>query len=137
MKKKKTKNKDKIKALIKKGKKKGFLSYEEMDAALPQSIIDPEEIDDFYQKLDDLDIAIEKPVSLKDHEAERKKILSEETKNPLQAYLEEVGETSLLTPTEEVNLAKSIDEAEKELRNVIRKKSSRKTIRNREKSWRW
>ena len=133
MKKKGTKNKDKIKALIKKGKKKGFLSYEEMDEALPQNIIDPEEIDDFYQKLDDLDIAIEKPVSLKDHEAERKRILSEETKNPLQAYLEEVGETSLLTPTEEVALAKSIDEAEKELRNAIRKKSSRKTIRKREK----
>ncbi len=133
MKKKKTKNKDKIEALIKKGKKKGFLSYEEMDADLPQSIIDPEEIDDFYQKLGDLDIAIEKPVSLKDHASERKRILSEETKNPLQAYLEEVGETSLLTPTEEVNLARGIDEAEKKLRTAVRKKSSRKMIRKREK----
>ena len=121
--------------MIKKGKRKGFLSYEEMDKALPQTITDPEEIDDFYQKLDDLDIAIEKPLSLKEnYGAKESKILAEEAKNPLQSYLQEVGETSLLTPTSEVNLARRIDEAEKSFRNA-KKKNSRKTIRKREKEW--
>ncbi len=135
MKKRTIKDRNKIKALIKKGKRKGFLSYEEMDKALPQTITDPEEIDDFYQKLDDLDIAIEKPLSLKEnYGAGKSKILAEEAKNPLQSYLQEVGETSLLTPTSEVNLARRIDEAEKSFRNA-KKKNSRKTIRKREKEW--
>ena len=122
-----------IKALIKKGKKKKFLSFEEIDKALPPNIIDPEEIDNFYQRLDELNIALEEPVPLKDdyENEEEKRILSEEIKNPLRAYLKEIGGTALLTKTEEVDLARQIENAEKELQKVKRK-SCRKTIRKRE-----
>ncbi|MCK4244352.1 MAG: sigma-70 family RNA polymerase sigma factor, partial [Candidatus Omnitrophica bacterium] len=131
--KKSTKKKDRIEALIKKGKEKRFLSYAEVDEALPRDVVDPEEIEDLFQRLDNLDIAVEEPISLKDHyEAEEeRRILAEEIRNPLRAYLKEIGVTSLLTPTEEVDLARRIDEARKKLREAIRKKSSAKTLRKR------
>ena len=131
--KKRTKSKDRLEALIEKGKEKRFLSYEEVDEALPRDVVDPEEIEDLFQRLDDLDIAVEEPISLKDHyEAEEeRRIVAEEIRNPLRAYLKEVGVTSLLTPSEEFDLAKRIDKARKKFREAIRKKSSAKTMRKR------
>ena len=131
--KKRTKSKDRLEALIEKGKEKRFLSYEEVDEALPRDVVDPEEIEDLFQRLDDLDIAVEEPISLKDHyEAEEeRRIVAEEIRNPLRAYLKEVGVTSLLTPSEEFDLARGIDKARKKFREAIRKKSSAKTMRKR------
>lgn len=61
------------------------------------------------------------------------KVLPQGEIEEISQYLEEVREILFLTPTDEVNLAKGIDEAEKRLRQAIRKKSSRKTICKREK----
>ena len=61
------------------------------------------------------------------------KVLPQGEIEEISQYLEEVREIPFLTPTDEVNLAKGIDEAEKRLRQAIRKKSSRKTICKREK----
>ncbi len=130
---KKRKKKDRIEALIEKGKEKRFLSYEEVDEALPRDVVDPEEIEDLFQRLDNLDIAVEEPMALKDHREaeEERRILLEEIRNPLRAYLKEVGGTSLLTPTEEVDLARRIDEARKKVREAVKKKNSAKTMRKR------
>jgi RNA polymerase primary sigma factor len=48
----------KIKAMIEKGKKKGFLTYEEMNAELPEEIISPAQLDTLLSTLDEMGISL-------------------------------------------------------------------------------
>jgi RNA polymerase primary sigma factor len=47
-----------IKAIIEKGKKKGYLTYEEMNAELPEEIISPVQLDTLLSTLDEMGISL-------------------------------------------------------------------------------
>jgi len=47
-----------IKAMIEKGKKKGYLTYEEMNAELPEEIISPSRLDTLLTTLDEMGISL-------------------------------------------------------------------------------
>ncbi len=47
-----------IKAIIEKGKKKGYLTYEEMNAELPEEIISPTRLDTLLMTLDEMGISL-------------------------------------------------------------------------------
>ncbi|MGA2092622.1 MAG: RNA polymerase sigma factor RpoD [Sedimentisphaerales bacterium] len=47
-----------IKAIIEKGKKKGYLTYEEMNAELPEEIISPAQLDTLLSTLDEMGISL-------------------------------------------------------------------------------
>jgi RNA polymerase primary sigma factor len=47
-----------LKRLISIGKEKGYLTYEEVNDALPDDLVDSEKIDDMMMIFDEMDIAI-------------------------------------------------------------------------------
>jgi hypothetical protein len=54
----KEKYKDPIKALIEHGKENGFLTYEEINRRLPETMIHGEELDELFGTLEDLGVEV-------------------------------------------------------------------------------
>lgn len=123
-----------IKAIIKIGKEKGHLTYEEINDTLPDEVISPARLDSLLMTLDELGVQlldeadIEKGVD-EDFEEEAEKIgrgddedidddlaLEEELErevrkidDPVRMYLTQMGEIPLLTREEEISLARKIE----------------------------
>jgi RNA polymerase primary sigma factor len=118
-----------VQELIKKGKEKGFLTYEELNDSLPQDFTSVEDIDDMLNIMDEMDIEIreegkiDKILSGKQAEkAEEVDFLDAEgfSSDPVQMYLHEMGKVPLLERREdEVRIAKKIENAEINMKNAI------------------
>ncbi len=120
---------DKLVAL---GKKKGFLTYDEVNDMLSDSVESSEEIDKVFDILDGKDIKViesdeEVNVEKLDEESREQEIrrLREESKeddmysdkfipldDPVKMYLKQMGSIPLLSRENEISLAKRIEEAE-------------------------
>src|SRR6266404_1694682 len=126
-----------VKDLLALGRDKGFLTYDEVNDALPSDIVSSDQIDDVMSMFGDNDIAIvdeankvklpetkppePEPVHAKaaEEEAEEKKEQEEEdnyskSNDPVRMYLRKMGSVSLLTREGEVEIAKRIEDGEKE-----------------------
>ena len=126
-KKKKSKNitKKTLDKLISKGKKKGFLTYDEINKALPDDTLSLDQIDETLIMLNDLDIEIidEKKNKL----ARTKKIKISATPapdfgsvtDPVKMYLREMGLVTLLSREGEVVIAKEIEAGEQEVLKAL------------------
>lgn len=118
-----------VQELIKKGKEKGFLTYEELNDSLPHDFTSVEDIDDMLNIMDEMDIEIreegkiDKILSGKQVEkAEEVDFLDSEgfSSDPVQMYLHEMGKVPLLEHREdEVRIAKKIETAEINMKNGI------------------
>ncbi|HEX9049932.1 MAG TPA: RNA polymerase sigma factor RpoD, partial [Anaeromyxobacter sp.] len=121
-----------VKALMERGREKGFLTYDEVNDALP-SDIGSDQIDDVMSMFGEHDIEVvdgaEKKMKLPDKppEPEEKEEAKAEEKeeeddagygksnDPVRMYLRKMGSVSLLTREGEVEIAKRIEEGEKEV----------------------
>ena len=131
-----------VKDLLALGRDKGFLTYDEVNDALPADIVSSDQIDDVMSMFGDNDIAIvdeankvklpetkppePEPVAAKDaEEAEEEKKEQEEddafskSNDPVRMYLRKMGSVSLLTREGEVEIAKRIEEGEKEVLDAV------------------
>ena len=123
-----------IQALIAEGKKKGFLTFDELNKALPSEVNTPEQIDEIIVIFDQLDIDIvdEKLTrGLEIAEDEGDEIKEEEklelaededgadyssrSNDPVRMYLREMGAVGLLDRDGEVYIAKKIEAGELEV----------------------
>ncbi|MFO0583022.1 MAG: RNA polymerase sigma factor RpoD [Anaeromyxobacter sp.] len=121
-----------VKALMERGREKGFLTYDEVNDALP-SDIGSDQIDDVMSMFGEHDIEVvdgaDKKMKLPDKppEPEAKAEAAEEreeeeedpgygkSNDPVRMYLRKMGSVSLLTREGEVEIAKRIEEGEKEV----------------------
>ena len=130
------KNMDEVKQLIDLGKEKGFLTFDEVNDILPPDIA-TEQIDDVMGMFGDMDIEIvdsaqkvkipKMKIDLEEDEeveGESEEIEFEpgsigRTSDPVRMYLREMGSVSLLTREGEVEIAKRIEDGERDVASVI------------------
>ena len=114
-----------LKVLIAKGKEQGFLTYHEVNESLPDGIVDPEQIEDIVNMINDMGIEVhESPpdldVMMASNDATRSNdattpligIENEfgRTTDPVRMYMREMGTVDLLTREGEIKIAKRIEE---------------------------
>jgi len=109
--------KDEITSLITKGRKKGYLLFEEINNVFKDKSKANKEFNDFLNSLDELGIKILEKRRKKTPKRKKSEILSiedlERTTDPVKLYLREMGNISLLTREGEVAIAKQIERGEK------------------------
>ncbi len=121
-----------IKTLIAKGKKNGFLTFDEVSKSLPSEVSNPEQIEEVISIFDDMNIVIV------DNEEDGKKLgpqdsddserragtgaedddaadYSSRSTDPVRMYLREMGAVHLLDREGEVCIAKKIESGELEV----------------------
>jgi RNA polymerase primary sigma factor len=121
-----------IKQLISVGKKRGYLTYGELNEALPDHVVSSDQVDEMIMVFDELDIELrddrKKPVVTKQLESEKKvadvvKRLSPEAPakvtDPVKMYFREMGLVSLLSREGEVEIAKRIEASEREVLKAL------------------
>jgi len=119
----------KIEQLIKIGKEKGFLTYGELNEFLPPEVVSADQIEEIITKIEALNIKLvdadpkagklvepdeEESVSPPEEELEVE-LGEEKPQDPVALYLREIGAVPLLSREKEVDIAKKIEEGEKEL----------------------
>ncbi len=128
---------DEVKHLIDLGKEKGFLTYDEVNDLLPPDIVSSDQIDDVMSMFGEMDIEVVDSaqkvkipkVKLDLEEDEEQDGEQEEvefepgvlgrTSDPVRMYLREMGSVSLLTREGEVEIAKRIEEGDRDVARVI------------------
>ena len=116
-----------IRELIRQSKEQGFLTYKDINKSLPNSINNPEDIENVISILQNLEIDI-----LNDTEVEAFKARQEETEekevrtsqndildDPVRMYLKQMGQVPLLSREEEVAISKRIEKAELKTQNSL------------------
>jgi RNA polymerase primary sigma factor len=123
-----------IQALIAEGKKKGFLTFDELNKALPSEVNTPEQIDEIIVIFDQLDIDIvdeklSRGIEIAEDDGEEPKEeeklelaededgadYSSRSNDPVRMYLREMGAVGLLDRDGEVYIAKKIEAGELEV----------------------
>ena len=118
-----------IRELIKLAKEQGYLTFDDLNEALPAEVTDADELDAILTRLRRLEIDIIEASEVdrykdgkKDSEEEEEE--KPETKldildDPVRMYLKQMGQVPLLTREQEVEISKRIEEAEHMVQRLI------------------
>ena len=105
------------------GKRRGTLTYDEINDAFPSEFVSPKELEDFMNLLQDMGVkVIDKQEDITDEEeglGEEEREEYEKTEDFVQAYFHSMGNISILTKDEEKELAKKIEEGSKTIKGLI------------------
>ena len=117
-----------LRELVDKGKEQGFLTYEEINAMLPEDISDPDQVEETIQMLIDIGVEVQEktqgetdegaaPETVPDTRTTLTTVESEigRTTDPVRLYMREMGTVDLLTREGEIAIAKRIEEGYREL----------------------
>ena len=118
-----------LKLLIARGKEQGYLTYAEVNDHLPNDIVDPEQIEDIvnmindmgitvYEKAPEADSLVLSDAAVTDDEEQRRSAEAiatvdaefGRTTDPVRMYMREMGTVELLTREGEIRIAKRIEE---------------------------
>jgi len=114
----------KIKELVRLAQEQGYLTYNDINDALPDSVTSAEEMDEIYIKLRSLEVEIvdaaevdriKQPEPEGEDEKNRMDILDD----PVRMYLKQMGQVALLTREQEVEISKRIESADNEIKRII------------------
>ena len=118
-----------LKLLIARGKEQGYLTYAEVNDHLPNDIVDPEQIEDIVNMINDMGITVyekapevdslvlsDAAVTGDDEQEEAAEAIATvdaefgRTTDPVRMYMREMGTVELLTREGEIRIAKRIEE---------------------------
>ncbi len=119
---------EQIRSLIALGKEQGYLTYADINDYLPEDIVDPEQIEDIVNMINDMGITVfettpdadmlmlaEESVADEDAAEEAAAALAAvnvelgRTTDPVRMYMREMGQVDLLTREGEIRIAKRIE----------------------------
>ncbi len=121
-----------IRELIKLAKEQGYLTFDDLNEALPEAITDADELDTILTRLRRMEIDIieasevdrykdGKKDAEEDEEEEKPEAKLDILDDPVRMYLRQMGQVPLLTREQEVEISKRIEEAE----NMVQKHINR------------
>jgi RNA polymerase primary sigma factor len=118
-----------VQMLIAKGKDQGYLTYSEVNDHLPTDILDPEQIDEIVNMINDMGITVHEKAPEADSLVLTDAAISDDeiadegvaalasvdaefgrTTDPVRMYMREMGSVELLTREGEISIAKRIEE---------------------------
>jgi RNA polymerase primary sigma factor len=128
-----------LKLLIARGKEQGYLTYAEVNDHLPSEIVDPEQIEDIVNMINDMGIPVYEKApdaesmlladtaSTPDEEAVEEAAAAlvavdaefGRTTDPVRMYMREMGTVELLTREGEIRIAKRIEEGLDAVRSAL------------------
>ena len=134
--KKKQKERKEVQGLLERGRARGFLTYDEINEALPPEVVSSDQIDELVGRLQD------EAIELVDSMSQARKALGQfrsrtpvkkrdsvlppssdpyttKSNDPVRMYLRKMGSVSLLTREGEVEIAKRIEDGETRVFDVI------------------
>jgi len=132
------KQRSQLKLLIAKGKEQGYLTYREVNDHLPDGIVDPEQVEDIINMINDMGITVHEVAPDPDswiivNSSETDEDIAEEaaaalatvdtelgrTTDPVRMYMREMGTVELLTREGEIRIAKRIEDGLSQMMSAL------------------
>ena len=115
---------EKIKDLIRLAREQGYLTFDDVHEALPETLISAEGLAEVYRTLGNLDIEIIDQSEVDRAQQPQPEEADEEARldaldDPLRMYLSQMGKVPLLTREGEVAICKRIEDAESEVKRIL------------------
>ena len=117
---------EKIRELVILAKEQGHLTYDDINDALPDSVVTPEVLDQIYARLANLDIEIVEQAEVdrvKPAEAVEEEVVEKGRldilDDPVRMYLRQMGKVPLLTREQEVVICQRMEAAEIDQKRII------------------
>jgi RNA polymerase primary sigma factor len=112
---------ERLRELVKLAKEQGYLTYDDINEALPEGMADPDEMDQIFAQLRSMEVDIIEASEVDSYKGGKKDLDDEEEEkdqkldildDPVRMYLKQMGQVPLLTREQEVEISKRIENAE-------------------------
>jgi len=111
---------EKVRSLIRLAKEQGYLTFDDINEALPESVDNPEDIESVISILQNREIDILDADEVEGYKQRQEEAEEEESRSsqndilddPVRMYLKQMGQVPLLTREQEVEISKRIENAE-------------------------
>ncbi len=115
------KKKDIFEDIIDIGKRRGMLTYDEINDAVPSEFSSPDELEELRDRLHDTGIEVidNQKTDITEEEISVSEEEEEETEDIVQAYFHSMGNISILKKHEEIELAKRLEEGKVIIKGIV------------------
>ncbi len=118
---------EKIRLLIRLSKEQGYLTVQDINRVLPESVNNPEDIENVISILENLEIDILDSQEVENYKQRQEESEEEESRvaqadildDPVRMYLKQMGQVPLLTREQEVSISKRIERAEMKAQDTL------------------
>jgi len=119
---------ERVRDMVKLAKEQGYVTYDDINEALPENMADPEEMEQLINRLRSMEVDIIDASEVDRYKDGKKDVDDEEEEkdqkldildDPVRMYLKQMGQVPLLTREQEVEISKRIEDAEMMVQKFI------------------